>query len=105
MDKNALCPCMYICMSSSPIIFTGHGPVVIFPWNDLGPTNCPLNIPPAMIAYVTPHSNSLTVTVAIPLVIGAVPKNATNRAMHVVMELHTQIIIKCYLNTLYLQGL
>ena len=54
---------------------TGQGPAVILPWDELGPTKSPLNVPPAMIVYATPHCSPLTVTVAdwLLLVIGAVP--------------------------------
>ena len=51
----------------------GHGPVVTVPWDNLGPTKSPLNVPPVMIVNVTPHSSPLTVTLAIPLVIGVLP--------------------------------
>ena len=71
-------------MSSSPVIdvvgttvdviLGGQGPAVIVPWDDLGPTNCPLSVPPAVIVYVTPQANPLSVTVAIVLVIGAIPE-------------------------------
>ena len=50
---------------------TGQGPAVIFLWDNLGPTNSSLSVPPAMIVYVTPHSSPSTVTVAIPLITGA----------------------------------
>ena len=50
----------------------GQGPAVIFLWDDFGPTNAPLSFPPAMISYVTSHSNPSIVTTAIPLVIGPV---------------------------------
>ena len=53
-------------------VITGQGRLsaVIVPWDDLGPTKSPLSVPPAMIVYVTPHSSPLSVTVALPLVIG-----------------------------------
>ena len=54
------------------LVITGHGTVVMFPWDDLGPTKSPLSVPPAMIVYVTPHCSPLTVTVAILLIVGAV---------------------------------
>ena len=50
----------------------------MFPWVDLGPIKVSLSVPPAMIVYVTPHSSPLIVTVAIPLVIGALPKLYTH---------------------------
>ena len=40
----------------------------------LDPTSVSFNIPSAVILYVTPHCRSLMVTVAIPSVIGAMPK-------------------------------
>ena len=54
------------------VIPGGQGPAVVVPRDDLGPTKSPLSLPPAMIVYVTPHASPLTVTVDIPLVIGAV---------------------------------
>ena len=51
----------------------GHGPAVMFPWDDLGPTKSPLSDPPAVTVYVPWHFSPLTVTIAIPLDIGAVP--------------------------------
>ena len=54
---------------------TEHVRITVAPWDDVGPTKSPLSVPPATIVYATPHSNTLTVTVAIPLVIGAVPDN------------------------------
>ena len=53
---------------------TGQVPVVMLPWDELGPTKSPLSVPPAMIVYVTPHCSPLTVTVAdwLLLVIGAI---------------------------------
>ena len=68
----------------SPIIVIRHD-LVTFPRNDLGPTNSPLlRTPPAMIMYVTPHSNPLIVTVATPLAIEALPEMqvATNTARY-----------------------
>ena len=56
------------------VIPGGQEPAVIVPRDDLGPTKPPLSVPPAMIVYVTPHASPLSVTVDIPLVIGAVPK-------------------------------
>ena len=47
----------------------GQGPALIVSLDDLGPTNASLSIPPAMITYITSHSNPSTVTVAIPLII------------------------------------
>ena len=54
------------------VITGGQGRLsaVTVPWDDLGPTKSPLSVPPAMIVYVTPHSSPLSVTVAVPLVIG-----------------------------------
>ena len=52
----------------------GHGLGAILPWDDLDPTSVSFNIPSAVILYVTPHCRSLIVTVAIPLVIAAMPK-------------------------------
>ena len=43
-------------------------------WTSSDSSMPPLSVPPTMIVYVTPYSSPLTVTVAIPLVIGAVPK-------------------------------
>ena len=63
----------YVQEGKLPAILLGHGPVVTVPWDDLGPTKSPLSVPPAMIVYVTPHSSPLTVTVAVPLVIGELP--------------------------------
>ena len=74
---------MHVCISSLPFIdgvatlgvgiSGGHGPEVIVPWDDLGPTNAPLSVPPAMTVYVISHSNPSTVTVAVPLVTAAMP--------------------------------
>ena len=47
----------------------GQEPALIVSLDDVGPTNAPLSIPPAVISYVTSHSNPSTVTVAIPLII------------------------------------
>ena len=41
--------------------------------HNLGPSNLPLSVPSAMIVYVALHSSSLIVTLAFPLVIGALP--------------------------------
>ena len=63
---------LYVCVHSLAI--TGHGPAVTFSWGDFSPTSVPFNVPSAVILYVTPHCRSLIVTVAILLVIGAVPE-------------------------------
>ena len=52
----------------------GHGPEVTLPWDDTGPTSVSFNIPSAVILYVTPHCRSLIATIAIPSVMGAMPK-------------------------------
>ena len=53
----------------------GHRPVVIAPLGDAGPTRVPLLcIPSAIMLYVTPQSNELTVTIATPLMMGALPE-------------------------------
>ena len=55
-----------------------HTPVVILPYDDPGPTRVPLLcIPPAVMLYVTPQCSELTVTIAIPLLIGALPEMTT----------------------------
>ena len=61
----------YICRLL--VILIGQRPAVTVLRDDLDPTKSPLSVPRAMIVYVTSHCSPLTVTVAVPLVIGAVP--------------------------------
>ena len=70
----------------------GQGPAVTVPRDDLGPTNTPLSVPPTMIVYVTPHSSPLTVTIAIPLVIGAVPEYVNVRTYIIVYAIQLSLI-------------
>ena len=68
-----------VCIAHLPVAaiavteFMGHGPAVIVPWEDLGPTNVPLSVPPVMILYTIVQFNPSSFTLAIPLVIGAIP--------------------------------
>ena len=66
----------------------GQGPIVV-PRGDLGPTNSPLSVPPAVIVYGTPQASSLIVTVAIPLVIGAVSEYICKYMSLHAMYVHT----------------
>ena len=54
------------------ITITGQGPVIV-PKDEFGPTKFPLRVPPAMIVFTTPQGNPLILTVAILLVIEAIP--------------------------------
>ena len=49
-----------------------HSSAGILPRDDLGPTNCPLSVPPAVIVYATSHISPLIVTVAVLLIIDEV---------------------------------
>ena len=56
-------------------VLLGHTPVVIFLKGDLGPAIVSLlYIPCAVMLYVTPQCSELTVTIAILLMIGALPE-------------------------------
>ena len=68
----------------SPIIVTKHDSL-IFLRNNLGPTAVSLSIPPAEMVYVTPHSSPLTVTIAILLVIGALPEMPVQTYSYIAM--------------------
>jgi len=80
---------------SLSLVITGHGPPLIFPWDDAGPTNVPSNAPFAMIVYVTPHCRPLIVTVANPLILGAAPEKCSYVCTYVHILSHTSL---CKLN-------
>ena len=68
--------CIGMCLPVSEIVLTeliGHGPAMIVPCKDLGPTNVPLSFPPVVILYTTLQCNPSTTTVANPFIIGALP--------------------------------
>ena len=66
---------MYAATYDTSLAANGQAPVVIFPYDDPGPTRVPLvSIPHATILYATPQCSELTVTIAISPVMGAVPE-------------------------------
>ena len=76
------------------VIPGGQGPASTVPTDDLGPTNSPLSVPPAVIVYVTPQANPLSVIVDIPLVVGAVPE-CVNVYISLKLNLYIYIINPC----------
>ena len=84
-----------MCLPVSEIVLTeliGHGPAVMVPCEDLGPTNVSLSIPPAVILYSVLQLSPLTTTVANPFFIGALPiiKSKINCALKVIYSVHVK---------------
>ena len=86
-------------------MLTGHISVVIVSSDNLDPSTIPsLSIPSVMTVYVASHSSPLIITIAIPLIIGALPeiqskgiKDGCNIVHTCTLYIHSNVYIAMYL--------